>query len=95
MKNLITRESDIFTELISKIKSMEIKIEMIQEANLFSAGKWTNGDDVLKKLGISRRTLQNYRDNGILPYSTVVGKFYYSMRDIENMMMKNYTAAEK
>ena len=94
MKNLITRDSDVFTELMSKIKTMENRIEMMTEANLFSAGKWINGDLTMQKLGISRRTLQNYRDNGILPYSTVGGKFYYSIKDIEELMMKNYVSSE-
>ena len=95
MENLITRESALFTELISGIRAMEIKVEMMREANLTCCAQWINGDDIMKKLGISRRTLQNYRDNGILPYSIVVGKFYYNVRDIEELMMKNYVAAER
>jgi DNA-binding transcriptional MerR regulator len=49
-----------------------------------------NGEAVMKKLGISKRTLQNYRDRGILPYSVVGGKFFYSIRDIEDLMANNY-----
>ena len=93
MENVITRESEIFKELISKIKTMETEVEMMNEARISCAGQWIGGDEVMQKLGISRRTLQNYRDNGILPYSTVGGKFYYSIRDIADVMMKNYAAA--
>ena len=90
MENVITRESEFFTELVSSIKTMDTEVEMLKENNLSCVGKWMNGDQVIKMLGVSRRTLQNYRDNGILPYSTVGGKFYYGIKDIEDLMMKNY-----
>ena len=90
MDNVITRESEFFTEMISRIKTMETEIEMMQKGNLSCTGKWINGEAVMKQLGISKRTLQNYRDNGILPYSVVGGKFFYSIRDMEELMAKNY-----
>jgi ACT domain-containing protein len=93
MDNVITRETPAINELISKIKTMETAVEMMSEARLSCSNQWMNGDEVMQKLGISRRTLQNYRDNRILPYSTVGGKFYYSIRDIEELMKNNYVAA--
>ena len=95
MENVITRESPLFIELISKVKTMEAEVEMMKEGNMTCPDKWMNGDQIMKKLGISRRTLQTYRDNRILPYSVVGGKFYYSIRDIEELMMKNYVPAER
>ena len=95
MENIITRESTIYIELITKIKTMETEVEMMRDAHLSCSNQWMNGDQVMQKLGISRRTLQNYRDKGILPYSIVGGKFYYSFRDIEDLMANNYIAAEQ
>ena len=92
MENVITRESSLFIELVSKIKTMESEVEMLKESNLSCVGKWLGGDQVTKMLGVSRRTLQNYRDNGILPYSAVGGKFYYGIKDIEDLMLKNYVS---
>jgi len=93
MDNVITRETPIFTELISKIKTMENEIEAMKESNLSCTAKWLNSDAVMRKLGISRRTLQTYRDNRILPYSVVGGKFYYNVKEIEELMKKNYVSA--
>ena len=95
MENLITRESAMFVEIISKIKTMENEVKMMKDNNLSCSDKWITGDAVMKKLGISKRTLQNYRDNKILPYSAVGGKFYYNIRDIEELMMRNYSSAEE
>jgi len=95
MENVITRESPLFIELVSSIKTMESEVEMLKDSNLSCTGKWLNGDQVMQMLGVSRRTLQNYRDNGILAYSTVGGKFYYSIGDIEDLMLKNYVPADR
>ena len=93
MENVITRKTPIFTDLISKIKTIENEIDAMKEGNLTCSENWLNGEAVMRKLGISRRTLQTYRDNRILPYSVVGGKFYYSVREIEELMKKNYVSA--
>ena len=95
MENVIIRESPLYIELVSSIKTMESEVEMLKDSNLSCIGKWLNGDQVMRMLGVSRRTLQNYRDNGILPYSTVGGKFYYSIRDIEELMLRNFVPADR
>jgi uncharacterized protein YqgQ len=95
MDNVITRNSVIFTEMMSKINKMEIEVENMKDANLSSAGKWLNGEAVMRKLGISKRTLQNYRDMEILPYSAVGSKFYYNINDIEDLLTNNYVGAGK
>ena len=76
--------------MISKIKTMETEIDMMKEGELTCTPKWMNGETVMKKLGISKRTLQTYRDNGVLPYSVVIGKFFYSSKDIDDLMRDNY-----
>jgi DNA-binding transcriptional MerR regulator len=67
----------------------------MRESNLSCDEKWVNSETVMRKLGISKRTLQNYRDYGVLPHSIVGGKFFYSIRDIDDLMAKNYAAAWK
>ena len=48
--------------------------------------KWLGNDDVCSFLQISKRTLQSYRDNGILPYSQIGRKCYYKVSDVENLI---------
>jgi hypothetical protein len=92
MENIITRNSEVYQKLIAKIRTMENAVEAMKAGNLSCTARWLNGDAVMRKLGVSRRTLQTYRDSRILPYSVVGGKFYYSLRDIEEMMMSNYVS---
>ena len=90
MDNVITRETDFFADMISKIKTMETEIDRMQAGNVTCAPQWLTTEAVMEKLCISKRTLQTYRDEGILPYSVVIGKFFYSRKAIDDLMHKNY-----
>jgi len=49
---------------------------------------WLAKHDVMELMQISERTLQNWRTNGILPYSKIHGKLYYKESDIQQMLHK-------
>lgn len=51
--------------------------------------EWYTSSDVCRLLGISLRTLQNYRDKGLIPYSQVGHKCYYKIRDVDAFIEKN------
>lgn len=53
--------------------------------------EWIDSKRVMDILGIKRRALQNLRDNGIMPFSQVGGKFYYKVPDIIKLLESNYT----
>ena len=48
--------------------------------------KWLDNEDVCRLLGISKRTLQTYRDNGTLPYSQINHKMFYKASYIEALL---------
>jgi len=43
----------------------------------------------MKLLNISTRTLQGYRDQGILPFTKLGGKVYFKRTDIEAILERN------
>ncbi len=45
----------------------------------FAGERNLNGDQLMEMLNISRRTLQDYRDRGIIPYTSIGGKFLYKV----------------
>lgn len=53
--------------------------------------KWLDNADACRLLKVSSRSMQNYRDKGILPFSSIGGKIYYKASDIEFILTKNYT----
>lgn len=48
--------------------------------------QWLGNEDVCGLLQISPRTLQSYRDNGILPFSQIGRKCYYRVSDVEQLI---------
>ena len=44
---------------------------------------WLDNADVCEKLNVSKRTLQAYRDGGLLAYSQINHKIYYRTEDVE------------
>ncbi|WP_044187775.1 helix-turn-helix domain-containing protein, partial [Porphyromonas sp. COT-290 OH860] len=39
---------------------------------------------------ISPRTLQDYRDKGIIPYTQIAGKILYKLSNLEKLLKENY-----
>lgn len=54
---------------------------------------WLDIQDVCLLLKISKRTLQAYRDNRILPFSQISGKIYFKASDIEEHLISHYVKA--
>ena len=53
---------------------------------------WLHNGDVCKLLNISKRTLQHYRDTGVLPFSQIGHKCYYKREDVKLLLQ---TKSEK
>lgn len=47
---------------------------------------WLDSADVCRALGISKRTLQTWRNNGKIPYSMLGGKVYFFQPDIDKLL---------
>lgn len=51
--------------------------------------EWLDNQDVILLLDISMRTLQSYRDRGILAYSQIGNKCYYKLVDVKQLLKKS------
>ena len=49
----------------------------------------------MERLYISPRTLQDYRDRGIIPYTQFAGKILYKESEIERILKNNYREKDK
>jgi len=47
---------------------------------------WLHNGDVCRLLNISKRTLQHYRDTGMLPFTQIGHKCYYKREDVERLL---------
>ena len=46
---------------------------------------YTNAD-LCKKLGVSAKTMQGYRDNGLIDFDQIGRKIYYSQQDLDDFL---------
>lgn len=69
------------------------------ESNMNNCVPLLNGEHFIregelgKRLKLNRRTLQDYRDKGYLPYYKIGGTILYKESDIESILKMNYRSA--
>ena len=76
---------------LNKVKE-RIKLLLEKSRGLARYGnseEWLDNQDVCQLLNISLRTLQSYRDRGILAYSMIGHKCYYKASDIYLVVEKS------
>lgn len=59
----------------------------------FGGERFMTDKELCAKLQLSRRTLQDYRNNGVIPYIQLGGKILYRESDIQKILMANYREA--
>jgi excisionase family DNA binding protein len=90
--DLITKTDEMVVSFLDKIEKMDRGInEIVKNSRQFLNGeRYLSDKEVSVTLKISRRTLQDYRTEGKIPYYMVGGKVLYKESDIEKMLQANY-----
>jgi hypothetical protein len=99
---VITIENQAFSQLLTNIENLTREIRSQNFSNktkddqtkpkekLALGDEWLDNEDVCKVLRVTKRTLQNYRDNFVLPYSQIGKKILYKASDVQMILEKNY-----
>ncbi|NDV64699.1 DNA-binding protein [Bacteroides sp. 224] len=84
----------VFEAMVTGVESLEQKVmELYSEQKDLGLKRWLDNQDVCQLLGIGKRTLQSYREKGLLPYSRFRHKIFYKKEDIERLLkMSHYSA---
>lgn len=83
---VITIESKAFLQLMAKLDRIErFVIDNAQDKSDHDA-LWLDKDTVCAYLKISKRTLQRYRSNGVIAYSLIGRKTYYSVASVKELL---------
>ena len=88
----INKETPEMKQLISGIKGLTNRVRSIAQTHrpLFEGEIYLTGREVCERLFLSPRTLQDYRDKGIIPYTQIAGKILYRLSDINRIQSENY-----
>ena len=85
-------EADDMQVVLSAISGVSKRIKEVGQTHkpLFGGEHFLTGKEVCNRLYISPRTLQDYRERRIIPYTQFAGKTLYKASDLEKILMMNY-----
>ena len=58
----------------------------LKYTSIFKEEKWLDNQEVCLMIDITKRTLQTYKDKGLLPYSKLNRKNYYKRSDVQALL---------
>jgi len=95
MNGTIMTNDEWAVGFMEQLDSMLDGIESMNEKSKASFGneRFTTDKEVSAWLKVSRRTLQDYRNNGMVSYYQLGGKILYKESDIEKLVMGGYRNA--
>jgi len=92
MTKIYTCDSSKIKELYSDILAILKTAEQINKSispTLVGQRFYTDAQ-LAEQLNISRRTLQDYRDNGLIAYYRLDGKILYADKDVDEFLRSSY-----
>ncbi len=92
MEGIIDKENERVRRFFALLDDMEKKVERLARDNRppFNGERFLTDRELSGTLRISRRCLQDYRDQGRIPYIQLGGKILYRQSDIEKLLEENY-----
>ena len=95
MSEMITKNHTLVAEFGGSLDRLLDGIENLVANSRPTLGgeRFLTDREVSARLKVSRRTLQDYRNNGMIAYYQLGGKILYKESDIEKMLAANYREA--
>jgi len=83
--------------VVSALRRVRERIQEVSKMHrpLFGGEHFLTGKEVCERLYISPRTLQDYRDRKIIPYTPFAGKILYKASDLERILEEIYKGGGK
>ena len=88
----LNMEADDMQAMLSAISGVSKGIKEVSQTHkpLFGGEHFLTSKDVCERLYISPRTLRDYRDRRIIPYTQFAGKILYKESDLEKLLDEHY-----
>lgn len=90
--NLITKDNE---QVVAFFKSLDRMLDGIENLTqnyrpMLNGERYLTDAEVAEKLKLSRRVLQDYRNEGRIPYCKLGGKILYRESDVQRMLDDGY-----
>jgi hypothetical protein len=86
---ILSEEMQIILDRLENVESLLKKEHKQMEDPILGT------DDLMNLLKVSRRSVQTWRDQGLIDFSPINGKFYYRISAINKMLDKHLKKAEE
>ena len=95
MNELINKDNEWIIHFMSSLDSLLARFEHLTANYRPTLGgeRFFTDKEVSARLKVSRRTLQDYRNEGRIAYIQLGGKILYKESDIERLVMSGYRNA--
>ena len=84
---IINVEARTFEAMMTRFETFAGRVDTLCRSNgEKTVQEWLDNQDVCLLFGLSPRTLQNYRDNGMIPHTRIGNKMYYKADDLKRII---------
>lgn len=94
---VIAIQKSAFKSLTQELDDMLELTQTVSHAyaSIFKEEKWLDNQEVCLMLNITKRSLQTYKDKGLLPYSKLNRKNYFKLSDVKALLEFNKSIKEE
>lgn len=91
----MTRNSEWMNHIVNHLNRMVDNFEraVMNYRPMLGGERFMTDKELCARLQLSRRTLQDCRNNSVIPYIQLGGKILYRESDIQKILMANYREA--
>ncbi len=95
LNDILNRHSPELKELFEAVDQIKVNIYnyTVTIKPSISGEYFLDNSEVCEMLHLSSRTLQDYRDRGLIGFYKLEGKILYKLSDIQEMLEKHYNDA--
>ena len=87
-KEMLLVEKQVWETLVSKVRDLTHQISNIQEKLTVSPQYYSN-KEWRELLNVEEKLIRKYREEGLLSYSKVGDKYWYSQHDVIEFLNRN------
>ncbi|MFT3739587.1 MAG: helix-turn-helix domain-containing protein [Breznakibacter sp.] len=89
---ILDKKSEIIASLLRTLDEIQdtVKEALKRRTPHLNGEKYLTNNEVSKLLNLSIRTLQDWRDNGVISYIQISGKILYRQSDILKLLENHY-----
>jgi len=78
-----------FQKIMDKLEQIDAKLsKLIEKKDNLNSAKMLDNSDMCLLFGITKRTLQRYRQKGVVPYYMMKGKPYYKAEEVQDALKR-------